>query len=84
MLYYFIVCRSLTYAQRTAFILNQKGIGTQILRAPKSISTEGCGYGVKISQRNLVDGISALRESGLEPKKVYVILDGDDYREVEF
>lgn len=83
MLYYFIICRSLTYAQRTAFILEQKGIGTQVLRSPKSIAAEGCGYGVRVSQRNLIDALSTLRDAGQAPKKVYVILEEGDYREVE-
>ena len=84
MLYYLIVCRSLTYAQRTASSLEQKSIGTQILRLPKSIAAEGCGYGVRVSQENLIDALSELRNAGLTPKRVYVILDEGEYREVEF
>ena len=84
MLYYLIVCRSLTYAQRTASSLEQKGIGAQILRLPKSIAAEGCGYAVRVSQKDLIDALSELRNVGLKPKRVYVILDEGEYREVEF
>lgn len=42
MLYYLIVCRSLTYAQRTAAALERAGITAHILRSPKSIAGEGC------------------------------------------
>ena len=38
MLYYLIVCRSLTYAQRTAAALERAGITAHILRSPKSIA----------------------------------------------
>ena len=49
MLYYLIVCRSLTYAQRTAAALERAGISARILRSPKSIAGEGCSHSVKIS-----------------------------------
>ena len=42
MVYYLIVCRSLTYAQRTASALERAGITAHILRSPKMISGEGC------------------------------------------
>jgi len=84
MLYYLIICRSLTYAQRTAYLLEKKGIAPQILRSPKSIAAEGCGYAVKVSQRNLLESLSVLRNADLSPKKVYVSLGEGEYREVEF
>ena len=34
MVYYLIVCRSLTYAQRTASALERAGITAHILRSP--------------------------------------------------
>ena len=53
MLYYLIVCRSLTYAQRTAAALERTGITARVLRSPKSIAGEGCSHSVKLSQRRL-------------------------------
>lgn len=44
MVYYLIVCRSLTYAQRTASALERAGITAHILRSPKMISGEGCSH----------------------------------------
>lgn len=41
MLYYLIVCRSLTYAQRTAAALERAGITARILRSPKSVAGRG-------------------------------------------
>ena len=65
MLYYLIVCRSLTYAQRTAASLERAGITARVLRSPKSISGEGCSHSVKISQRRLPDALRVLqREIG--------------------
>ena len=41
MVYYLIVCRSLTYAQRTAAALERAGITAHIRRSPRAIDQEG-------------------------------------------
>ena len=63
MLYYLIVCRSLTYAQRTASALERAGITAHIMRSPKSIAGEGCSHSVKVSQRNLPDALRILHRT---------------------
>ena len=82
MLYYLIVCRSLTYAQRTAAALERAGITARVLRSPKSISGEGCSHSVKISQRNLPDALRILQRVGLSPKRVYITAGDGSYQEV--
>ena len=67
MVYYLIICRSLTYAQRTAQILERAGIFGTVLRSPKLISKEGCGYCVRILERKLTDALMVLRREGLAP-----------------
>lgn len=83
MLYYLIVCRSLTYAQRTAAALERAGITAHILRSPRSIAGEGCGYSVKISQRRLADALRVLHRVMLEPKRIFITTGDGSYREVE-
>ena len=80
MVYYLIVCRSLTYAQRTAAALERVGIGAHILRSPKLIAGEGCGYSVKVSERNLSGALTALSRAGLSPKRVVIIAGDGSYR----
>ena len=82
MVYYLIVCRSLTYAQRTAATLERVGIGAHILRSPKLIAGEGCGYSVKVSERNLAQALTTLARAGLSPKRVFIIAGDGSYREV--
>ena len=82
MLYYLIVCRSLTYAQRTAAALERAGITARVIRSPKSISGEGCSHSVKISQRNLPDSLRILQRVGLTPKRVYITAGDGSYQEV--
>ena len=81
-LYYLIVCRSLTYAQRTAAALERAGITARVLRSPKSIAGEGCSHSVKISQRNLSDALRVLRRAGLSPKRIYITSGSGSYQEV--
>ena len=81
MLYYLIVCRSLTYAQRTAAALERAGISAYIMRSPKSIAGEGCSHSVKIAQRHLTQAKQIHNRAGLYPKREY-ISQGGNYDEV--
>ena len=83
MLYYLIVCRSLTYAQRTAAALERAGISAPIHRSPKSIAGEGCSHSVKISQRNLPDALGVLQRAELSPKRIFITAGEGSYQEVD-
>ena len=82
MFYYLILCRSLTYAQRTASALERAGIAAHILRTPRSIAGEGCGHSVKIAQRALSRALPILQREKLEPKRVFITAGDDSYQEV--
>ena len=83
MLYYLIVCRSLTYAQRTAAALERAGITARILRSPKSVAGEGSSHAGKISQRRLPAALRGLQRTNLEPKRIYITAGDGSYQEVE-
>lgn len=82
MVYYLIVCRSLTYAQRTAAVMERAGIVAHIMRSPKSIAAEGCSHSVKIAQRNLTTALTMLNQAGLTPKQIYISAGDGSYKEV--
>lgn len=82
MLYYLIVCRTLTHAQRTAAALERTGISTRILRSPKSISGEGCSHCVRVSRRDLESALQVLRRGQLEPKRVFAAQSDGTYMEM--
>ena len=82
MVYYLIVCRSLTYAQRTAAVLERVGIAAHLMRSPRIIAGEGCGYCVKVSERNLATALTALARQGLSPKRVFLQNGDGTFREV--
>lgn len=82
MVYYLIICRSLTYAQRTAGVLERMGITAHIMRAPRSIAGEGCSHVVKLSQRRLPEALVALKRVGLTPQRIFVLEPDGSYQEV--
>ena len=82
MVYYLIICRSLTYAQRTAAALERAGITAPTLRAPKVVDQAGCSHAVKVSERRLADALLVLSRVGLSPKRVYVMSSDGSYKEV--
>ena len=82
MVYYLIICRSLTYAQRTANVLERAGITAYIMRTPRTIAGEGCSHAVKISQRRLPDALRVLSRVGLSPQRIFILESDGSYREV--
>ena len=82
MVYYLIVCRSLTYAQRTARVLERAGISGYIMRAPKLISGQGCSHCVKVAERWLAPALKVLNREGLGPKRVFLQNEEGSYSEV--
>lgn len=82
MVYYLIICRSLTYAQRTAAALERAGITAHIMRSPRSVSGTGCSHAVKISERRLSDALTVLNRVDLSPERVYIMSADGSYKEV--
>ena len=82
MVYYLIICRSLTYAQRTAAMLERAGITAHIMRVPRTISEEGCTHAVKISERRLPEALTVLKRVGLMPQRVFIMSADESYKEV--
>ena len=82
MVYYLIVCRSLTYAQRTEAVLSRAGITAHSLRAPKSVDSEGCTHGVRVSERDLTAALVVLARAKLSPKRIFVFASDGSYKEV--
>lgn len=82
MLYYLIVCRSLTFAQRTARVLERSGIPAQLLRTPEGLSERGCSYSVKLSERKLKEALLALNRAEMTPAHLYLTQGDGSYREV--
>lgn len=73
MLQYLLICKSLTYAQRASRMLERRGITATVTKAPNLTGVNGCGYCIKLSEKNLTKAIKALNESKLGPTKIFVL-----------
>lgn len=83
-MYYLIICRSLTYAQRTAAVLERVGISTRILRAPKAVAQEGCSHAVRVAQHQLNGALMALKRADMTPARVFLGEKDGSFQEVLF
>lgn len=79
---YLFVCRSLTYAQRVAKALYQISIKGSVVRTPFDITSDGCGYSVKIPEGQEQKAMAHLENIGLPPGKVMVMYPDGHYLEV--
>ena len=79
---YLLLSRSLTYAQRAVKSLKRIGISAVITRIPQSISVDGCGYCVKINDKNLAGSIIELKSAGISPGRIFEIYDDGSCKEV--
>ena len=72
---YLIMCRSLTVAQRSASILERKGINAAVVKAPQGLSTGGCGYAISLS-RYYDEAVATLKNNKLLTGKRFVRTEG--------
>ena len=79
---YLIMCRSLTYAQRSSRLLERSGITATVMKAPQSVSGNGCGYSVAVPYKRGSKAVGLLREADLLQGRVYVRSDDGELREV--
>ncbi len=78
---YLIMCRSMTYAQRSAALLERSGISARVVKAPQGLSSSGCGYGVSLYRR-FEEARDMLKKNGLLNGKSFFRDDNGEYREI--
>ena len=73
-----ITFRSVTYAQRGERSLTRRGIGCTVMRTPKWMEDQGCGYGLRLRGKDLhraLDilhrALDILRQEDISWRKVY-------------
>lgn len=74
---YWIIARSVTYAQRMEKALTAAGIRTRIFRAPRELSNLGCAYAVELTGGVPHPALAILRNAGLWPVKIYLLQKGN-------
>ena len=68
---YFITFRSVTLAQRGEGILRKAGIGCQLLRTPRWMEEQGCGYCLRLRREEMDTVLVILRNNNVQFRKVY-------------
>ena len=68
---YFVTFRSVTFAQRAEKLLTQQGIPVNLMRTPRWMEEQGCGYALKLRSRNIQSVVKLLQESRIQLRKVY-------------
>lgn len=74
MKFYFITFRSVTFAQRGEQVLKQQGIHCTLLRTPKWMEVQGCGYSLRLWTADIRSGVELLRKQNVPMRKVYIQL----------
>ena len=72
MRFYFITFRSVTFAQRAEKLLTRKGFRVSLMRTPRWMEEQGCGYALKIWANEIPAVVKQLRENRIQLRKVYV------------
>jgi hypothetical protein len=70
--FYFVTFRSVTFAQRAEKLLNQSGYRPNLMRTPRWIEEQGCGYALKLWTNQINVAVNLLRENKIQLRKVYV------------
>ena len=77
MKFYYITFRSVTFAQRGEQLLQKNGIRCTLLRTPKWMEVQGCGYSLRLWTNDVKTGIGLLRKQKVPYQKVYIqVADG--------
>jgi hypothetical protein len=82
MYFYFITFRSVTFAQRAEKLLNQRGYRVNLMRTPRWMEEQGCGYALKLWTNDIAAAVRLLREGKVQLRRVYVQLEDGQMEEV--
>lgn len=82
MKYDYITFRSVTYAQRGEGALRGAGIDCVLQRTPKWMEERGCGYCLRLRQRDVMPAVALLRENEIAFRKVYAQRDSGRLEEI--
>lgn len=68
---YYFTFRSITTAQLAAAALDRAGIPHVLLRTPKAMAGQGCGYSLRIAQMRAEQAARLLRQENITFQRIY-------------
>lgn len=72
MKFYYITFRSVTFAQWAEGVLQKAGIRCTLLRTPKWMEQQGCGYCLRLWTGEITPALQALRKAQVPLRKIYL------------
>ncbi len=78
----YITFRSVTFAQRGERILGAGGIGCTLQRTPRWMEEQGCGYCLRLKQKDVTQALQLLRRNGVPLRRVYCQEESGELREM--
>lgn len=63
----------MTYAQRSARVLESAGFSAFVMRMPAGVSDQGCEYAVKVPEKDFVECVEYLKKTGFSPRRAYML-----------
>lgn len=72
MKFYYITFRSVTFAQRGEQLLSKHGMRCTLLRTPKWMEAQGCGYSLRLWTADVMAGVELLRSNNVPMRRVYI------------
>ena len=72
MKFYYITFRSVTYAQRGESLLTRKNIRCTLLRTPRWMEEQGCGYCLRVWTKEISAVMELLQEARIPMRRVYL------------
>lgn len=63
--------RSVTRGQKAREALNRAGLRNRLLRAPRVLSPEGCGYALAVPETEAARAEALMERAGVPPEAVY-------------
>ena len=82
MKFYYITFRSVTFAQRGEKILTAAGIRCSLLRTPRWMEEQGCGYCLRIWTEDIAAVLELLRKNQILMKRLYKATQGGHLEEM--
>ena len=68
---YYITFRSVTFAQRGEKLLARQNLRVSLMRTPRWMEEQGCGYALKLWTNDIVAAVQLLRENRIQLRRVY-------------
>jgi len=80
---YYITFRSVTFAQRGEKLLSLQNLRVSLMRTPRWMEEQGCGYALKLWTNDIALAVRLLREARIQLRRVYALNEDGQMEEVK-